>query len=144
MDFSRWLTSWLKRHPLKAPSDLGPAYTREVISKLPLQQAQPAPSRRWLWLFPNPAYALAAAAAITLIFTGLFQKPQTQTAHDAPRDAAVLAESPESDNAWIQETLQLLDQLEESVDEDADNPASEEEWLQELETLDQADLAASS
>ena len=64
-------------------------------------------------------------------------------------DALVLAESPQSDEAWIQQTMQLLNQLgEDAPDEATSSPSksdtASDEWLQELEMLEQTDLAASS
>lgn len=135
MDVSRWLSDWLNRRPLKEPARMGPDYTREVMSKLTLQ-AQPArPARQWLWLFPNPVYALVSAAAVVLIVTALVQPQQAR-----------LAELPTDDETWIQQTLQLLEELEQSDDAtSAGEPAqSDDEWLQELEMIDEADLATSS
>lgn len=145
MDFSRWLTAWLRRHPLKAPSDMGPAYTREVISKLGRETQRTASPVRWWSIFSSPAYAMVSLAAIALIVTALIQRPSAQTARQATRQTAVLAESTESGDAWIQQTMQLLDQLEQdSASNDAATTQSDEEWLNELETLDEADLNSSS
>ena len=63
-------------------------------------------------------------------------------------DTFTLAEAPQSDEAWIQDTVQLLNQLDEDLPEDADgNDAtgpSDEYWMQELQSLDESALAASS
>ena len=59
-------------------------------------------------------------------------------------DTFVLAEAPPDDEAWIQDTVQLLNQLDEELPEDGAAGPSDEEWMQELQTLDESDLAASS
>ena len=59
-------------------------------------------------------------------------------------DALLLAEAPPSEDAWIEQTLTLLEQLEEDLPEgDTDDPSGDE-WLDELQWLDEHDLAASS
>ena len=138
MDFSRWLASWLTRHPVKEPLRMGSDYTREVISKLTVD-AQPArPVRRWSGVFFHPAYALVSAVAIVLIVTALV-RPQPIP---APQLAA---ETPTEDETWIQQTMQLLEQLEQTDDASGHQPTqSDEEWLQELEMIDDADLATAS
>ena len=59
-----------------------------------------------------------------------------------------LAEAPQSDEAWIQDTVQLLNQLDEELPADAAGEdttgSSDDDWMQELQTLDESDLAASS
>ena len=115
---------------------MGPDYTREVISKLTLESQPARPLRRWLWLFPSPAYALVSAAAVALIVMALLR----------PHNAR-LAETTAEDATWIQQTMQLLDELEQSDGSSAGEPAqsqSDEEWIQELEMLDEADLATPS
>ena len=147
MDFSRWLATWMQRHPLKEPPMMGREYTREVVSKL-AGQAQPArTSRPWWLVFPSPGYALVSAAAIVVIIMALVKPPAQVAKSSAHPTAAVLAESDTQDETWVQQTMQLLDQLEDESDPTAGNtttPQSDEEWLKELETLDEADLAASS
>jgi hypothetical protein len=61
------------------------------------------------------------------------------------QDAVILAEAPEDDAAWLTQTLQMLDQLDQELPEDATSaPGEEEEWLQELQSLDESELAAPS
>ena len=60
-------------------------------------------------------------------------------------DAMTLAEAPQSDDAWLKETLQLLDQLQEDVPDDASSgDAPDEEWMKDLQTLDDSDLSQPS
>ena len=118
---------------------MGSDYTREVISKLTVD-AQPArPVRRWLGVFSHPAYALVSAVALILIVTALV-RPQPVP---APQLAA---ETASEDATWIQQTTQLLEQLEQTDETSSgQQPAeSDEEWLQELEMIDDADLATAS
>lgn len=62
----------------------------------------------------------------------------------AAMDALLLAEAPPSDDAWIEQTLTLLEQLEEDLPEGAADDPSGDEWLDELQWLDEHDLAARS
>ena len=62
----------------------------------------------------------------------------------AAMDALLLAEAPPSDDEWIEQTLNLLEQLEEDLPEDASDEPSGDEWLDELQWLDDRDLAAPS
>ena len=59
-------------------------------------------------------------------------------------DTLQLAESAPSDDQWVEQTLQLLDELDEEAPEDAASSASEDEWLQELEQVDESELTANS
>ena len=59
-------------------------------------------------------------------------------------DTLQLAESVPSGDQWVEQTLQLLDELDEEAPEDAASGASEDDWLQELEQVDESELTASS
>ena len=62
-------------------------------------------------------------------------------------DAIVLAEAPPDDDSWIADTLQLLDQLDEELPDEpsaGEATSNEDEWLDELQTLDENELAARS
>ena len=60
-------------------------------------------------------------------------------------DTLLLAESPPRDEQWIEQTLQLLDELDEEVPVDASGgDSSEQDWIQELEVLDEGEPSASS
>ena len=59
-------------------------------------------------------------------------------------DTLLLAQSGGNDAGWLEQTLELLDQLDEDIPEDATGDSSDEDWLRELEFLDDSDLAASS
>jgi len=59
-------------------------------------------------------------------------------------DTLLLAEAPPSDEAWIEQTLQLLEALDEDPPEELSGEASSDEWLDELQWLDERELAASS
>ena len=58
-------------------------------------------------------------------------------------DTMTLAESTPSDDQWLDQTLSLLDQLDED-DAGPTDSSSEEEWLKELQLLDDTELSASS
>ena len=60
-------------------------------------------------------------------------------------DSLVLAEAEVSDAEWIEHTLKLLDQLNEDASADTagdgSKDGSDEDWLKELQTLDEQDLS---
>ena len=148
MDFSRWLTTWLTRHPLKDPVGMDRAsYTREVISKIHARQHPAVSPAPWWQVLLNPPVALAAAAVVVMAVTATLEHSRATLAQQSLRDAARLAESPPGDDEWIQQTMQLLEQLDQDVPgDDAAGSASssEEEWLKELEMLDEQDLKGSA
>ena len=135
------LFSWLSRHPLKGPADdMDRAqFTAEVMAKIKAEESPaPAPARTWMpW--PRLAWTLATVAAGILIMMSV--------THQAPRQLAQIAESPAiaSEDQWLDETLQLLDELDENAasGESAGNEA-DDQWLQELESLDDTELATNS
>ena len=61
-------------------------------------------------------------------------------------DTVVLAESQPSDDQWIDQTVQLLDQLDQDIPADAssDGSSTGTDWIEELEQLDEHDLSSSS
>ena len=139
------LLSWLTRHPLKSPTDIDRAqYTAEVMAKIKAQvQPAPAPAPVRIWLpWPRLAMTLATVAAGILIMMTVTHQASRQLAH--PPEAVLIAESPAADDQWLEDTLQLLDELDEDVSSETAGDGSEEEWLEELELLDETDLAASS
>lgn len=143
------LFSWLSRHPLKGPADMNRAqYTAEVMAKIKAAESPvPAltPVRFWLpW--PRLAMTLATVAAGVLIMMSVtHQAPRQLAQPPEPVASVVLAESQASEDQWLDETLQLLDELDEDTSSsDSAGDGSEEEWLQELELLDETDLASSS
>ena len=165
MEFLTWLRSWLTRHPLKEPADAARAhYTAEVMARVravgPLPGGSPAraPVQPWAWWsrhlrqvmgWPRFAVAMATAAGVAFaVHTAqqtrrqLAQQPQGVTVSDP---SASFAESPASDEEWLEQTLQLLEQLEEdSSTETAGDGADEEDWLEELQWLDDSELSTAS
>jgi hypothetical protein len=60
-------------------------------------------------------------------------------------DLMVLAESQPADDEWIEQTMQLLEQIDETLPEAegaGSDPSSEDDWLQDLQMLDESDLAS--
>lgn len=152
MDFTAWLTNWLTRHPLQAPDALDRArYTAQVMRKLTDETPPPFPAARW-FVWPKVAMAFATTAAGIFIVLAVGYRADRQLARLAPAAppahqarALMLAESvPMSDETWVQDTAQLLEQLDEDASHDDANAASDEEWLKELQTLDAGDFGASS
>lgn len=133
------LFSWLARHPLKRPSSIDRAqFTAEVMAKIKALDSPapaPAPVRSWLpW--PRLAMTLATVAAGILIMMSVTHQPA--------RHLTQVAESPATDDQWVEETLQLLDEFDEDVSSETAGNGSDEEWLDELELLDETDRATSS
>jgi hypothetical protein len=149
-------------------------YTAEVMARVRALERRSAPAAsplRWL-LWPRLGLALAAAAALLVIVTAgprsgarlartllqdarllelvdeaaldgsLAEDPDGLAEALADQDLLVLAESPPAEDAWVEETLQLLDQLDEELPED--EAGSSDGWLEDLEMLDESELAASS
>ena len=149
MDFATWLKTWLTRHPLKEPTTLDRAdYTREVMARVKaLDQSAPSPARSW-FPWPRLALAVATAAAGLALVIWTANRSTPQVAQEPSPAPLTLAESPASDDQWIQETVQLLEQLDENdgVSQDATGGASNsnKDWLNELEMLDESDVASSS
>jgi hypothetical protein len=182
MDFADWLTSWLTRHPLKAPADADRSrFTAEVMASV---KAQTQPRRdpasgaaRFQSVWARLAVSLAAAAAAVLVGLTVFhpsgsgERLATQLAQESEllasvgepvhgwaiaddadglaedlerEDTLVLAEAPPSDDSWVADTLQLLDQLDEELPDDASSESNEDDWLDELQMLDENELAARS
>lgn len=148
MDLVTWLTRWLRQHPLKGPSEEEHAhFTAEVMARVrALTPPEPVrvPVRRALPWPGRAALALATAAAGIAVVMAIAPRTARQLARE-PRHPVVLAETPTDDEAWMSETLALLDQLEEDVpDEALGDETLDEDWLEELELLDEEELAAKS
>jgi len=108
---------------------------------------------------PRPSHSIAQSiaeetdllAAVTLpedemsFAAELFSETDTDGLAEELRtmDLLVVAQDTRSDG-WVEETLQLLDQLEEDFPEEENGGSKDEDWLKELEMLDEADLSASS
>ena len=134
------LLSWLTRHPLKKPSGIDRAqYTAEVMAKIKaLDSPAPAPAPVRIWLpWPRLAMTLATVAAGMLIMLSV--------RHQAPTPLPQIAESlAGSEDQWLEETLLLLDELDEDVSSDTAGDGSEDEWFEELDWLDETGLASRS
>ena len=153
MDFLTWLDAWMHRHPLQQPPETHRArYTAEVMARVKALPTAPtpAPARPGQWLaWPRLTLAVATGIAGFVLLGTVVGRPPQQLAQpppvsESPADALVLAESPSSDDQWLEETLQLLEELDEELPADAASDGSEEEWLEELQLLDEGPLAASS
>ena len=130
--------SWLTRHPLKGPSGIDRAqYTAEVMAKikaLDVPAPAPTPARSWLpW--PRLVLTMATVAAGVLLMLTV--------THPTSRHMFQLVQSNDAEDQWLDDTLQLLDQLDENAADEATG-ASDEDYLEELKQLDNTELAASS
>ena len=169
-DFLTWLKDWLTRHPLATPPEpLQASYIEEVMRRIRTASA-PSPVFRW---FPQPhsAFALGTAVACLLVVVAVVNRPPMRLAKQVEQDWQVLSDVGEltellphdlaeeaktldrlmlaeaeplvDDEAWVDETLELLNEVEEDHDTALD-AETVENLLEELERLDESELAASS
>ena len=148
MDFSNWFSQWLKRHPLKEPPGHDrERYTAGVMARITSAEhpaASRAPIIRWLPWPTRLVLAFATAVAGVAVAIGVWHRTALQVA-DSPastRQQVVLAESPSSDEEWINETLQLLDRLGEALPVGSADQLDDESWMEELKLLDQQEEGA--
>ena len=153
-----WLKTWLDRHPLKGPSTLDRAqFTAEVMAKIKAQlQPVPTPAppaRRLLspgrpvraWLpWPRLAMTLATVATGVAVMIGVTTSSTRQLTKDIGRDFQLLATLGETDDQWVEETLQLLEVVDEDVSEETPADPFDDQWLEELEWLDETQRPAGS
>ena len=168
-DFLAWLTAWLRRHPVQDPPQHA-SYAQEVLARVKTQDARAAaPAWRWM-AAPRLAWMAATVAACGLALVCLRRLPsQTASVQDAVDvlaavgeldhvnaadleqeavfvDQMVLAEAQADtqDDAWLQETLELLNQVDDKSAVDApESGASPDELLKELEQLDESEITSS-
>ena len=144
-----WLTQWLARHPLRQPPAWNRAhYTREVIARvqrLAPGVRVPAQTRGRWW--PQLALTASAAALGVLFAVGVNRVHERAAMQEAAAPMAGgayrLAESPEGNDQWLEDTLALLEQLDEDI-EAAEDEGDDSRTLKELEQLDDTELAVKS
>ena len=163
------LANWLARHPVRTPPASGQAsYTREVMARVERLSSAPSPAR-----IPRGwAIGTVAALACAAIMMVASQSPTRLTsaiARDAdvlsavgespavlPADIADVAEElqmtdrlmlaelpPDEDEAWMQETLQLLGELEDEPSDAGDESSLQDYYElleEELRRLDEDEL----
>lgn len=141
MDFMTWLTRWLVRHPLKTPEQDRSRFTAEVMARVRRLAESPSPEARPALWRPRWVFAAVAAAGLVVVLRVAGRSEQVAQAPESSR-----IQLAESDDWWIDETYQLLEQLEADTGEPIADPsgASEDDWFNELELLEESDLAASS
>ena len=174
MSFETWLHRWLTRRPLKEPVQTKETFTAQVMARVrELAHPEPADTRVPLLLRllgGRLALAVVTAALIGFVALRLVPHPTTQVAATPASEAAPqrlamlpgavgavqparpdlmrLAESPTQDDAtWLEGTVELLDALDNDLGDDAAataEPSSEEDWVNELDSLDQSELASST
>ncbi len=169
MNFSEWLQTWLARHPLKEPIEIDPSrYTAHVMARIRvLAQPAAAPARAG-WRSWALAFALPVAAVLALLIaraprwfqevnlashverevrllTALGESPANGDPDELAEEletsgALVLAEDLPSQDAWIAQTVQLFESLDEDLSDSTATPSpDEEEWLEEFQMLDAGD-----
>lgn len=174
MSFETWFHRWLTRRPLKEPAQTREDFTAQIMARVrELARPEPAGTRvPLLFQLLGGRLALAVATAALIGFVALrlvphpaaqvAAKPVAEPAHQqlamlqsatgtvqqpARPDLMRLAESPAQDDAtWLEGTVELLDALDNDLGEDTAtaDPSSEEDWVDELDSLDQSELASST
>lgn len=73
----------------------------------------------------------------------LVLEDDVEVLHDelAMTDTMLLAELSSSDEEWLAQTLELLDQLDEDISPETASDGADEEWLEELQLLDEDELS---
>ena len=150
MDFLTWFRAWLTQHPLKPPGASAQSqYTAEVMRNVrALEEPAAAPRRLvrpvwrgWVALTAGLATVSAGLIAVLMLTPG----SRLELAQVPPASGALirLAESL-SDEAWLDQTMQLLDELnEDTATENTDEDTSDDDWLKELDALEQDNHPAS-
>jgi len=152
-DFRIWLAQWVARHPVRTPGQAPDAsYAEDVMRRVKAASVpQERPAAAW-WLRPWPAIAgLVAERQPVRVAERADQDLRVLdalgVAPDAPEDVTeeelrgldqlVLAEAQRDadEEAWIEQTLQVLDGLEEE-------PEALHELQEELELLDELEMTA--
>ena len=176
MEFTSWLTNWLRHHPLRTPTGYERTrYTADVMGRVnTIAHGETAPQHSW-WALPRLAFAVAAAAAGVAIAIGTTRAVSSgrlakQVAHEAQllaaldeptpelngdvgalteelklHDTLVLAEAQSDDTSWIEQTMQLLNELDDQAPADStESSSSDEEWMNDLQLLENSGAAAHS
>ncbi len=137
MNPTSWLQRWLLTHPLKEPTHHDPSrFTGEIMERIrAIQRPQTAPAATPWLSWPRTGMVFASVAAGVLIAVVLTQRS------NPPQATLMLAESPSSDEEWLQHTMELLELLDEDeslpLEDDELSNTDDEEWLNELNFLDE-------
>lgn len=120
-DWLTWFQDWLAKHPLRQPPEfLGRDYTEEVLIRIKETRPSPWPVFRW---FPQARFSFALGTVMACALGVL-----------------VLLNSSDREEADLNETLELLEQVEPdgllSLEEYS---ISDEDLLEELQLLDQTE-----
>ena len=133
--FREWLTGWLAKHPLRKPDTASPGYTTHVMAHIRSVSKSKRPAI--LEAFTNltgwmsqPVPALALSTAVVLMVSLTLMRPH--------RQLRVVAEVDE-DVRWIEETLDLLQDVDEAPEDSTDDSQAAEDVWQELQELDEAE-----
>lgn len=119
-EWNAWLQSWLKRHPLRRPPEgLEREFPQAVMARVRAEQA--AWTLRWT-LDPRWSFALGGALAAVLALV-VVQRPPAPSVQEVESD------------------VELLDLLEEEAQPGEAPPVSDEELLEELQRMDEAEMA---
>ena len=153
MEFMSWLHGWLARHPMKTPTQeeqrRSTASVMERVRTMGPHQHDVSARVGWSWAWPRLAIALAAIVIVVSVSRvsqpvrrQLAQQPH-QAAPARP-DAQSAAPQTMTDDEWVDQTLKLLEQLDEEVAPSTSTESEDEPWLKELDLLDERDVSNAS
>lgn len=144
-EWDAWLQGWLKRHPLRTPpAELNGRFRQEVMSRIRAEQA-PIRTLRWV-LEPRRSFALggvlAAVLALAVIGRPHAHAPSARQVKQGLAEVVTAKSAP----SWseFENDVEVLDLLEEE-EAQAGKPdrVTDEELLEELKRIDDAEMALS-
>ena len=149
MDLATRFKQWMNRTTVRIPSQHDPAqYTAQVMERVRASSrpaVAAAPLVFWRsWSRVGLATALAAAAIFVWVVRP--QRSSVQVAQQIDQQVAVLAESNSTDEEWLEQNLQILNEVDDGAPlEDLDASSQDDESLiEELQLLDKGDISTAS
>ena len=139
-EWDDWLKQWFKAHPLKEPSAaLQQQYRQEVMARI---REESAPSRVLAWILrPRFTFAFGGALAAALAVLMLASHSPVRQTGQIEQEAQVLFEATgvaSLNDADLEEEVQAQDRIVLEVE-----LGSDEELLQEIQRLDNEEIALS-
>ena len=149
MSLPSWFSQWLMRHPVKTlPEDDQRELTSRVMARLN-ESSEPAASPQSMlttwWTTSRLMVATVSAMAVVTLVIGVVRYTYVPK-FARTNGTLVLAKAKSDDAAWVNETLQLLDQLDQdsTIQDPSGETSNDEEWMKELELLETSGPSKSS
>lgn len=145
------VTSEAAPHPLRQrswwsyhlPAQLGLAVASAAVMVLIVGRAERAPDSRLARNVEREIQLLAALnEPAALEPEGLYEDGLAEETRDL--DTFALVEAQSADDQWVDQTLQLLDQLDQDPPQDESSSPTNDDWIKELDQMDEHDLNSTS